>query len=164
MKKAQGMPGLGTSSPTRSLYSVSFELLNVPPNWLNWNRGLKERISLRAAWKDMTWAAALIARNMYGWLLATAEEFRYVSITCYRVKELDEPDGLSASIKPIVDGLKAVQYKKIGGGGRHTFRIMGPGLIYDDSPQYVKVKVKQIPVAHYADEKTFVEVSLVDPP
>jgi hypothetical protein len=152
-------PSLAKSTPTISPSKVSFELIGVPPNWLNWSRGLKERIALRSAWKDMTWTGALITRNLAGWDPARPGEKRLVTITVYRVKTLDVGDGLPASVAPVINGLKAVQFTRTGIGGKHTLRIMGPGLIFDDDPRHVSVSVKQVAVSHYNDEKTVVEVS-----
>lgn len=153
-------PRLGKVGPKTSPTKVLFELQGVPPNWLNWNRGLKERISMRGQWKEMTAWTAKNVRSIARWPFPTATEHREVAIRVYRVNQLDE-DGLQASVKPIIDGLKYVQYVRIGSGGKHYVKVEGSGLIYDDGQQFITTSVKQFPAAHYRDEKTEIEVSRV---
>lgn len=151
------LPKLATSTPKTSPTSISFEILGVPPNWLNWSRGLKERIALRMAWRDCVWLAAKVARNMARWEAPRATAKRHVAIRCYRVRELDD-DGLHASVKPVIDGLKWVQYVTM---NKHKVKIEGAGLIYDDSPLFITQTVEQFHVEHYSQERTEVEVSRV---
>jgi len=130
----------------------------VPPNWLNWKRGLKERIRSRTDWKERASLAARVARAKSGWLLPKNSDHRSVAIRCFRVRQLDH-DGLHASVKPIIDGLKYVQYVRLGKRGTRYVQVEGAGLIYDDGPRFVTVSVSQHPVEHFADEKTEIEVS-----
>src|SRR5712692_8192553 len=109
-------PTLATSTPTTSPSKLTLVLEGVPPNWLNWKRGLKERIRSRTDWKERASLAARVARAKSGWLLPKNSDHRSVAIRCFRVRQLDH-DGLHASVKPIIDGLKYVQYVRLGKRG-----------------------------------------------
>lgn len=69
---------------------------------------------------------------------------RTVFIVRYGKKMMDT-DKLYASVKPVLDRIKA---KKVKIGDR---AIVAPGLIYDDSPRYCKLEVFQ-DVGEYAVE------------
>lgn len=123
-----------TVSFTLSGVSVGSQIRRIPHSGnarLHWSA----RYKWNRQWKDQAgWGARAALKGAYapGWMKAE------VTITLCSLQELDQ-DNAHAAVKPIVDGLKGI-------------------LIVDDSPEHIRLVVKQKRVSKRAEERVEVEV------
>lgn len=112
---------------------VCFEIPRVPPSLSNQRLWWTRRYRLLSDWKQESWLRAQIARNERRLPHPhSTEPGRRVTIVMHRRRLLDT-DNAYASVKGILDGLVGV-------------------LIYDDSPRYCDLVVRQAQVGRTSDE------------
>jgi hypothetical protein len=117
--------------------------LNVPANptnsTLHW--GIKMR--WKNAWQEAVGWEIVKNRHRFGKLPLPKPKISFVVCSTH----IKDKDGLYASIKPLLD-----QFKDIKGYNKHGEVMYGSGVVIDDSPKYIDLKVEQIKVSHRIDE------------
>lgn len=131
---------MGSVSFTLTGVSVGSEIRRIPHSGnarLHW----AQRARWNRAWKEAAGWYATSTRNgtRIGRIVALENAAkREVTITLHCIRQLD-PDNAYAAAKPIVDGLKGI-------------------LIADDSPEHIRLVVRQLRVSKRAEERVEVEV------
>lgn len=119
---------------------VEFTMLGVPTNWSNFMKNRYVVAEKKNEWLTSTAILGRVARIKAGLPIAEkGHALRILRIHAIRTRLLDK-DGLYASCKPIVDGLKSELRRKVDG---QFVKVAGAGLIFNDDPSHADWEVTQ---------------------
>jgi hypothetical protein len=133
---------------------VTFQLRGVPENWLNSRLHHMKAYAMKADWMQQAMMLGAVARQQAKVRPANSSDRRFVVIWQYRHGVLDD-DGLLASAKPIIDGLKTFVKKRF---GAQMVSVPGAGLIWDDDPEHATWVVNQYRIGKKMTTMTIVSV------